>query len=76
MSSSTEKTVTKVYLVIFEDCHYDPDQIQVFYDLDEAEIYRLVLIAKFRTKHDVKVIEKKIALAVENITVSLNGSDE
>ncbi len=76
MSSSTEETVTKVYLVIFEGCHYDPEQIQVFYDRDEAEIYRLVIIAKFRIKHDVKVLEKKIVRSVDNITVSFDSSSE
>jgi len=73
MSSSTEKEVNKVYLVIFEGCHYAPDQIQVFYDREEAEIYQLVLTAKYRVKHDIAIIEKKIVRSVGDIEVKLNS---
>ena len=73
MSSSTEKEINTLYLVTFEECHYDPKQIQIFYNKEEAEIYRLILIAKFRNKHDVAVIEKKIVKSVGNVEVKFNS---
>ncbi len=73
MISSTDKEVNKIYLVIFEECHYAPEQIQVFYDREEAEIYQLVLIAKYRFKHDIAIIEKKIVRSVGDVEVKLNS---